>query len=81
MYPILKKYVTILHGLKNNKNTRQSKIHIHDCLIDCYNEIHSTGIAGGVKTGQVERWEAETPCEVGAPNFPLHCENEGKLKL
>lgn len=22
-----------------------------------------------------------TPCEVGAPNFPFHCENEGKLKL
>ena len=22
-----------------------------------------------------------TPCAVGAPNFPFHCENEGKLKL
>lgn len=79
MYPILKKYVT-MHGLKNNKNTRQSKIHIHDCLIDCYNEIHSTGIAGSVKTGQVERWEARNSMWSGGSKFPLALWEWRKIK-
>ena len=70
MYPILKKYVT-MHALKHNKNTRQSKIHIHDCLIDCYNEMHSTGITGGVETGQVERWDARNSMCSGGSKFPL----------
>ena len=43
----------------------------HNWLIDCYNEIYNASIAGGMKTGQSERWEARNSTWSGGSKPPL----------
>ena len=70
MGPILKKHVKT-HTLKNNKKHKTTQNTHTPSVIDCCNNIHTSGVARGVKTGKWRGGRQRAPWEVGAPHLPF----------